>query len=265
MLIVGESINGTIERVGTAIASRDEAFIRRLAREQVEKGAQMLDVNAGLGGRDEKEDLAWLVSVVQDEVGLPLVIDSSAPEAIEAALAGHQGRALVNSISAEREKQERLLPLLSAYDCGVVALCLTDDGIPKTAQERLAVARGLVEALTKAGKAMADIYLDPLVLTIATDWQAGATALETLRLFKQELSTVKTIAGLSNVGFGMPQRRLLNRTFLAMAMGLGLDGAILDVRDGSLMATLYAAQALAGQDRWCREYLKAYREERLQG
>ena len=265
MLIVGESINGTIEKVGQAIADRDANFVQRLAREQAERGAQMLDVNAGLGGRDEVGDLTWLVKAVQEEVDVPLMLDSSDPRAIQAALALHRGRPLVNSITAELKKKENLMPVLAGNDCGVVALCLTEEGIPKTPTHRLEVARGLVEELVQAGKPQEDIYLDPLVLTIATDWQAGAVALKTLQLFKQELPGVKTMAGVSNVGFGMPQRRLINRTFLAMAMALGLDGAILDARDNSLMATLTASQALVGRDKWCRGYLQAFREGKLHG
>lgn len=263
MIIVGESINGTIEKVGQAIASRDRDFIRHLAREQVDRGALMLDVNAGLGGRDEIDDLAWLVELVQDEADVPLMVDSSDPRAIEAALALHRGTPLVNSITAEIKKKDSLLPVLAAHNCGVVALCLTEEGIPKTPTHRLEVARGLVDELVRAGKPQEDIYLDPLILTVATDWQAGATALKTLQLFRQELPGVKAIMGLSNVGFGMPQRRLLNRTFLAMAMALGLDAAILDVRDASLMATLTASRALSGRDKWCRGYLQAFREGKL--
>ncbi len=265
MLIIGESINGTIEKVGQAIAGRDRAFIQRVAREQVERGAHMLDVNAGLGGRDEVDDLTWLVKVVQEEVDIPLMLDSSDPQAIEAALALHRGRPLVNSITAEPRKKDSLLPVLAAHDCGVVALCLTEEGIPKTPTHRLEIARGLVDELLQAGKPQEDIYLDALLLTVATDWQAGAIALKTIQLFKQELPGVKTVVGLSNVGFGMPQRRLLNRTFLAMAIALGLDGAILDVRDSSLMATVTAGRALVGRDKWCRGYLTAFREGKLQG
>lgn len=264
MLIVGESINGTIEKVGKAIAERDRLFIQGLAREQVERGAQMIDVNAGMGGRDETSDLTWLVEVVQGEVDVSLMIDSSDPKAIAQALAIHRGRPLINSITAETKKRQSLLPVVAAHDCGVVALCVTEEGIPKTPDRRLEVARSLVADLVEAGKSPGDIYLDPLVLTIATDWQAGATALDTLQLFKQELQGVKTIAGLSNIGFGMPLRRLINRTFLSMCVALGLDGAILDVRNGALMATLMASQVLAGHDRWSRSYLKAFREGKLQ-
>lgn len=264
MNIVGESINGTIEKVGQAISGRDHGFIEQLAREQVDRGAQMLDVNAGMGGRDEVEDLTWLVRVVQGAVDAPLMIDSSNPEAIEAALALHRGKPLVNSITAEPRKREGLLPLLASHDCGVVALSLTEEGIPKTPTHRLEVARSLVADLTEAGKAPEDIYLDPLVLTIATDWQAGATALKTLQFFKQELPGVRTVAGLSNIGFGMPNRRLINRTFLVMGIALGLDCAILDVRDAALMSVLMASRALAGEDKWCRGYIKAYRDGKLQ-
>lgn len=265
MLLIGESINGTIDRVGKAIASRDEAFIKALARDQVENGAQMLDVNAGVGGRDEVRDLIWLTELVQRDLDVPLMLDSSDPKVIQSALPLHRGRPLVNSITAESGKRDSLMPVLASRDCAVVALCLTDDGIPKTPTHRLEIARGLVDNLVAAGKAPEDIYLDPLILSVATDWQAGAVALKSLHLFKQELPGVKTIAGLSNVGFGMPQRRLLNRTLLAMAIALGLDSAILDVRDNELMATLAASSAIVGRDKWCRGYLNAFRQGKLQG
>ena len=264
MLIVGESINGTIEKVGKAIADRDRQFIQGLARQQVERGAQMIDVNAGMGGRDESSDLTWLVEVVQGEVDVSLMIDSSDPKAIAQALAIHKGRPIVNSITAETKKCESLLPVLAAQDCGVVALCVTEEGIPKTSDRRLEIARSLVAILVEAGKSPGDVYLDPLVLTVATDWQAGATTLDTLRLFKQELPEVKTIAGLSNIGFGMPVRRLINRTFLSMCLALGLDAAMLDVRNDGLMATLRAGQVLGGHDKWSRGYLKAFRDGKLQ-
>lgn len=263
MLIIGESINGAIEKVGQAIAGRDTEVIRALARQQVEKGAQMLDVNAGVGGRDEVEDLTWLVQLVQDEVDVPLMIDSSDPKAIEAALAIHRGRPLVNSITAETQKKQNMLPVLANHDCGIVAICVSDEGIPKTPINRLKVARFLVEDLEEAGKAQEDIYLDPLVMTIATDGQAGVTALKTLQLFRQELPDTKTIAGLSNVGFGMPQRRLINRMFLAMCTAFGLDAALVDTRDSALMAAVVTSRALVGQDPSCKKYLKAFREGKL--
>ncbi|MCZ7574536.1 MAG: dihydropteroate synthase [Ardenticatenaceae bacterium] len=263
MLVVGESINSTIRRVGEAINNRDAAFIAELAREQVAAGAAMLDVNAGVADGDEAENLLWAIRTVQEAVDVPLVIDSTAPKAVEAALEVHRGRPVLNSISGEVRKLQSLLPLVAESGCGVILLCLDDRGVPKTAAERCAVAQSLVEQAVSANVALEDLYIDPLVLTVGSDWQAARVALEALHLIRAALPQVRTIAGVSNVSFGMPQRSLLNRTFLAMAVAFGLDTVMVNVRDKALTATLWAANALAGSDTYCSDYLDAYHEGKL--
>ncbi|MBI2848584.1 MAG: dihydropteroate synthase [Chloroflexi bacterium] len=260
MLIVGEAINGTREKVGRAILARDDQFFRHLARSQIKRGAHMLDLNAGVSGGQEAEDLIWLVKVVQQETELPLLLDSSNAAALGAALAVFEGKPVINSITAEKKTLDPLLPVLAEHRCGVVALCLGEEGIPPTPDARLTVASDLVDRLSDVGVAPADIYVDPLILTVATRGEAGIVALKTLELVKKHLPQVQTIGGVSNVSFGLPHRGLLNRTFLAMALALGLDAAIVDVLDDSLMASLFAAEALLGTDKWCRRYLKAYRQ-----
>jgi len=266
MLIIGESLNGSIPPVGQAITNRDEEWVRALAQKQVDCGAQMLDVNAGgLSGRDESTDLVWLVEVVQESVSLPLVLDSNNPEALRAAMAVYRGpRPILSSLTPEENRLKTLLPLALDHNCGLIALCLSETGIPPDPESRLEIADTLVEHATASGMKPEDIYLDPLVLTIGANYRSGAVTQNTLRLIRTHFPQVNTVCGVSNVGFEMPKRRLLNRTFMAMLMALELEAFIVDVRDRDLMAALLAAAALAGRDEWCRNYFKAYRAGKLE-
>ena len=265
MLIIGESLNGTIPSVGNAIATRDAAFVTDLALLQVECGAAMIDVNAG-GVRDGDEcaNLAWMVEVVQDAVQVPLVLDSSNPEVLRAALAVYRGEQLIlSSISTEEAGIEALLPLAVERQCGLVALCMSVEGIPPDAEGRAALAARLVERALAAGLPAENLYIDPLAMSLATGHVAGIITMDTMRLVRERHPGVKTLLAASNVGFGMPQRRLLNRTFVAMLTALGLDAVLVDVRDAEVMAALIAARAIAGDDDLCRGYVKAYRRGKL--
>jgi 5-methyltetrahydrofolate--homocysteine methyltransferase len=265
MLIIGESLNGSIPSVGKAITNQDEQWIRALAQKQVDCGAQMLDVNAGgQSGRDECKDLAWMVKIVQDCVSVPLVLDSTNPEALRAAIAVYLGpKPILSSLTAEKARLKTMLPLALEYECGLIALCLDKDGISNKPKKRLEIASALVERVLESGMSLEDLYLDPMVMTIGVNYHAGSVTLNTLRLIREQFPDVNTVCGVSNVGFQMPMRRLLNRTFAAMLMALGLEAFMVDVRDQELMSALLAAAALAGRDEWCRTYLKAYRSGKL--
>lgn len=263
MLIVGESLNATRKEMMSAVQLHDEAFVHALAREQVAAGAQMLDVNAAVPGRNETEDLAWLVQTVQTVVDVPLVLDSSDPKALAAAIAVHRGKPMINSLTGEGSKLDTLLPIVAGADCSVLVLCMDDRGISASVEERLKAARRAVLPLLAAGKKAEDIFVDPLVMAAAADLGAPMTTLEVLRSLRQgDIAGVRTIGGMSNVSFGFPARRLLNRVFLVMAMTAGLDACIVDVRDRALMSSIYAAVGLRGEDRF-RTYLKAYRQGSL--
>jgi len=263
MLIIGEKINGTISRVKEAVQARDEGFITDLARTQLENGADIIDVNVG-SGDNEAESLVWATEIIQKDLDVPLVLDSGNPDALQAAMEVHQGRPILNSISGEQWKMEKLLPLVTANECGVVALCMDDNGMPKSPGETLAVAAKIVEQLMSAGVKDDDIYLDPLVLTIGTEFQAAQNALETVRLILQKFPSVHTVMAISNISFGLPSRRLLNRAFLAAAVSAGLDSFFVDVNDRALMAMVWAANLLSGNDEGCRSYLQAYREGKFE-
>ncbi len=265
MLIIGESINGTIEKVGRAILERNEAFLCDLAKVQVESGAEAIDVNAGVAGGNELEDLPWLVQIVQEKVAVPLMIDSANPEALEAALSVYQGKEppLLNSVSSEEQKWKKLFPLVTKRGCKVVVLCMDDQGIPKTADGRVTIAKELFRRLTDGGLPPDFIYFDPLVLSVAVDSEAPLITLETIRMLRSSFPASHVICGLSNVSMGLPGRKLINRTFLAMAIAFGLDTLLIDVRDQALFSLVQAAKVLTGQDPYCLNYIQAYREKRL--
>jgi 5-methyltetrahydrofolate--homocysteine methyltransferase len=179
---------------------------------------------------------------------------------MEAALNIHQGRALLNSLSGDAKCLREMIPLIRDYRPRVIALCLDESGPPQSADHALSKAERMVGLLAREGVSPEDIFIDPLVRPIGVDSNSGALFLESVERIKKNLPDVKTIAGLSNVSFGLPQRRQLNRTFLALALSRGLDAAICDPLDDELQATLHAAQALLGKDPSLKKYLKAFRE-----
>jgi cobalamin-dependent methionine synthase I len=262
MLLMGESINGTRKQVAEAISARDAEFIKTLALDQVNAGAGLLDVNGGVAGGQEVDDLLWLIEVVMGVTEMQLMVDSANPEALDAgvrAVIERGGKVpFINSISGEQPRIDAVLPLVEKYKCPVVGLCLSDEGIPPTAEDRFAVAKKLYDLCTGAGLPAEDLWIDPLVMAVSADQQAGVVTMQTLRLVKDRLP-VRTTGGLSNVSFGLPNRPLLNRTFVAMCAGIGIDGAVLDVRNKDMMAAIKAMEALRAEDNFCGRYLKAHR------
>jgi 5-methyltetrahydrofolate--homocysteine methyltransferase len=265
MLIIGESINGTIPKVGQAIQERNETFLKELARTQIGCGAQMLDVNAGVAGGDEVEDLPWLIQLIQKEVAIPVMIDSSNPEALKAGLSvyQHEEAPILNSISGEKEKWSRLFPIVVEKKCKIVVLCMDDQGIPKTVEERVAIASRLFDSLTRAGVPADYIYFDPLVLAVSVEPDAATITLETMKALRTLSSNSHIICGASNVSMGLPGRKLINRTFLTMAIYAGLDTLLFDVRDQALMSSIYTSEILTNRDPYCTRYLKAYRAKKI--
>lgn len=262
MLLMGESINGTRKQVAEAIQARDAEFIQTLATDQVDAGAGLLDVNGGVAGGDEVADITWLIETVMSVTDMQLMVDSASPTALDAgvrAVIDKGGKVpFINSISGEQSRIDAVLPLVEKYKCPVIGLCLSEDGIPPTAEDRFAVAKQLHELCTGAGLPGEDLWVDPLVMAVSADSTAAQVTMDTLTLVKERLP-VRTTGGLSNVSFGLPNRALLNRTFVAMCAGLGIDGAVLDVRNKPMMATIRAIEALRGADDFCGGYLKAHR------
>jgi len=262
MIIIGELINTSRKTVGPAVDKRDVSYVQDLARRQVEAGAIYVDVNAGTKIHDEPELLSWLVKTVQEAVDAPLCIDSPNPVAIQAALQVHKGQALVNSITAEKERYEKILPLIVKHKARVVALCMDDTGMPETAAQRLAIVDVLAKGLLDAGIKTDDIFFDPLVKPVSVNINFGLEVLDTIRQVHQRFQGVHTTCGLSNVSFGLPNRKLLNQAFLVLCMANGMDSVIMDPLDKTMMSLLVASKTLLGRDEYCMEYLNAFREGR---
>jgi 5-methyltetrahydrofolate--homocysteine methyltransferase len=262
--IIGEKINGTRKRVAAAIAERDAPFITSLAERQVEAGAHWIDLNAGTSPDREAADLAWLVETVQATVERPLCLDSANPRALEAALALTRQTPMINSITGEPARLEGVLRLVRDSGADVIVLGMGARGMPATAEDRMVVLRELVAATRGEGIADGRLYLDPLIMTVATNTEAAGIALETIRQVRTEFPDAHISCGLSNVSFGLPARGLINRTFLALAVTAGLDTAILDPLDREMQATLIATDLLLGRDRHCLRYTRAYRAGQLE-
>ncbi|HZQ68558.1 MAG TPA: dihydropteroate synthase [Terriglobales bacterium] len=260
MLIIGELINCTRLKVGEAAAKRDTRFIQDLARKQVDAGAHMLDVNGDLPGQ-EVEVLAWLTSIVQEVADVPLCLDSANPNAIIQALPLCRRTPMINSINDEPARWA-MLPRLLDYRPKVIALCTSEGGVPTDVVDRVAVASTLIERLISEGFVLDDIYVDACVLPIATGPQ-GEKLMDAISQIAAAYPGVHLSAGVSNVSFGMPLRKLLNQSFLLLLMAHGLDTAIVDPCDPQLMMNLLAAEALLGRDERCRAYLRAFREGKL--
>ena len=263
MLIVAERINSSRKSIGEAVKDKDADFIRNEAKSQTEAGARYIDVNAGSFVGQEAEYLCWLVEVVQGATELPLSLDSPDPAAIAAALKLVKQPCLVNSITMEKQRLDGLLPLIKQYGTRIVVLCQSDAGMARTVEEKVNIARQMVDILTREGVAPGDIFIDPLIYPIATDTQSAVAALGAIREITVQMPEVHTICGLTNVSFGLPVRKLVNRTFLVAAMSQGLDSAIIDPTDRELMAGLVAAEAILDRDKFCAGYITAYRQEKL--
>ena len=263
MLIVGERINSSRKTINQAIKDRDAEFIRGEAKAQAEAGAHYIDINAGSFMEHEADYLCWLAEVVQEVTELPLCIDSPNSLAVTAALKMVKSPPLINSVSLEEKRLAEIMPLVTEYGAKVVALCQSSEGVATTVSDKVAIAGQLVDILTKEGMALSDIYIDPIVCPIATDTQSTLATLGAIGKIMEMFPGVHTIIGLTNVSFGLPVRKVLNRTLLVAAVAHGLDSAIIDPTDRELMAGLVAAEALLDRDAFCSGYIKAYREGKL--
>lgn len=263
LLIVGEKINASRKEIRAAIERSDESLIQKVAQEQAGAGAHYLDANAGLFREREPDKLCWVVKTIQKMVDRPCCLDSPNPRALEAALKVHRGRAILNSISLETERYHLILPLIKQYKTKVVALCLSEEGMPQNSEDRFRLASLLIEKLSGEGISPEDIYVDPLVQPVATDFSQGLVILDSLEKIKKSFPEVHVICGLSNISFGLPQRKLLKQVFLVLSLSKGLDTVIMDPTDPRIVSCLKAAQLLLGQDEFCTEYLKAFRQGRL--
>jgi 5-methyltetrahydrofolate--homocysteine methyltransferase len=256
--IIGERINPTGRKAfAEQLRGGDLSTVASDAIAQVDAGADMLDVNAGIPLVDEPELLKSMLRAAQDAVDAPICIDSSVIEALEAGLSVYEGRALVNSVTAEDDRLEEILPLVARHGAAVIGLANDETGIPATPEERLEHARKIVAVAGDYGIAPADVVIDPLAMTVGADTEAVTTTLATIRLIRDELGVNMTL-GASNVSFGLPRRHDLNAAFLPMAMAAGLTSAIMSTAEVCVQA-VRAADLLLGADAWGANWIAAHR------
>jgi 5-methyltetrahydrofolate--homocysteine methyltransferase len=262
--VIGERINPTARKtLGESLKQGQYGIIQHEAEIQVEAGAHLLDINVGVHGIDQQDTMEKLIHLLQQKVNVPLVIDSTDPKVIEKALKSYHGKALVNSINGEQKSLDIILPIIKRYGAGVVALTLDEHGIPGKAEDRYAIAEKIVEACEGHGISRNDIYVDCLVLTVGTDDKAPMETLRALKMVKEKLR-VNTILGVSNVSHGLPERSKINGSFLAMAIGNGLDLAIINPSDKIMMDSWQSASLLAGRDTKAANYIQLNHRQNTQ-
>jgi 5-methyltetrahydrofolate--homocysteine methyltransferase len=264
-VMIGERINPTGRKLLAAeMKEGDYSRVEKDALAQIAAGAQMLDVNAGIPLADEPKILAETIQLVQSLTDAPLSIDSSIIEALEAGLAVYQGKALVNSTTAEEEVMERVLPLVKKYNAAVVAISNDETGISENPDERYEIAKLIVERAADHGIKREDVIVDPLVMPIGAINSAGRDVFHLVRRLRTELK-VNTTCGASNVGFGLPNRHAINNSFLPMVAQAGMTSAILNPLHDGLVPAIKAADVLNGVDPNCAAWIKAYREPTPEG
>ena len=263
--IIGERINPTGRKLLAAeMAAGDYSRVERDALAQVEAGAHMLDVNAGIPLADEPRILAEAIQLVQSITDVPLSIDSSIVAALESGLSVYKGKPLVNSVTGEEDRLETVLPLVAKYNAAVVAISNDETGISEDPDERFAVAKKIVERAADHGIPSADIVVDPLVMPVGAINVAGRTAFKIIRRLREELK-VNTTCGASNISFGLPNRHALNAAFLCMASGAGMTSAIMSPLHTEEMASIMGADVMNGVDPNCAKWIRKYREPTAEG
>lgn len=262
MIIIGEKVNATRKKVGAAIEANDRQVIADLARTQADAGASYLDINGGHPTR-EIEVVRWLIEIVQETVELPLVLDSSNPDAILEGLKLVKQKPIINSISLEKDRLEKYLPIVSDNECGVIALLMSDDGVPTGVDDRNQRTEELIGKLTDAGKKLDEIYVDPCFLAIYTEANAGLDVLESIRWMRQKWPELHISGGVSNSSYGLPKRKWINQAYLVIARAAGMDAVIIDPCVDGTVPLILAAEVALGIDQMGMNYIKAERADKI--
>ena len=260
-VIIGERINPTgRKKFQEQLRAGDLSQIELDVQQQVDGGADVLDVNMGVPLTDEPDLLSRAIKLVQSKTDLPICIDSSVIEALDAGLKAYEGKALVNSMTGEDDRMELILPLVKEHNAVIMALSNDETGIPATAQERLVITEKIVRTVEKYGIPLEDLVIDPLAMTVGADVEAVKITLETIHLIKEKFGLNMSM-GASNVSFGLPNRHAVNASFLPMAMSAGLTSAIMDARTKEIVTSVRAADLLLGNDPWGGNWISAFREQ----
>ena len=256
--LIGERINPSgRKRLTEALQSGNLDMVRKEALAQVKAGADIIDVNVGATGVDEVTLLPKAVKIVMEAVDVPICIDAENPKALEAALKVYKGKPIVNSVKGEKKSLETVLPLIKEYGAVVIGLTIDDDGLPKTADKRVAIAGKIIERAEKLGIPRQDVIIDTLAMAIAADSKAGMPVLEAIRRIAAEFGVNQTL-GASNISFNLPDRELLNVAFLDAVINAGVTCPIVDA--GKVRAAILSIDLVLGRDNYAQRYIRAYRQ-----
>jgi len=258
-VIIGERINPTgRKKLQAELKGGNFEMVKSDALAQVEAGAAIIDVNAGVPGADEPTLLKEMIGVIQEVTDVPLCFDTANDKALETALSIYEGKALINSVNGEEERLASVLPLVKEYDASVIALCMDDDGIPPTPEDRFKVAAKMINRADKLGISQERLVIDPLALTMGSDHLAGKIAIDTIKMVVDEYGSNMTI-GASNISFGMPDRPSINAVFLAIAIEAGLTCPITNPLEEEVLVAVKAADLVMGRDQYGMNWIKSYR------
>lgn len=261
-VIIGEKLNSSNSRIRDILEKRDRGQLLEIARAQIAGGASYIDINASMLIKDERDALLWAAGEISERLDAAVSLDS--PDAgLLAGAAPHFGdKCLLNSLTSDRDVLEKAAPVLSDSNASVIVMLKDRRSIPESSTGRVSLASSAVRILTASGVREERIFLDPVFSPAATDSRGLNTALETLESLKEEFPLCRRVGGLSNISFGLPMRKLLNRTFLVMAISRGIDTLICDPTDRRLISAIYAAEAVTGIDEGCRGFLGYYRDSK---
>lgn len=259
MIIIGEKINGSIPSVSRAIKNRDSQFIKELARLQAESNSTYIDCCASVE-EEEVETLGWLIDCIQEVTEVPICIDSPSEQACVDAMKFCNKPGVINSVSMEGNKIDTIFPEIADTEWGCVALLCGDKGIPSSVEERMGIFEEIMAKAKEYDIDSSRLYIDPLVVTLSTDQDALLTFAECCRRIKKAYPEIHITSGLSNISFGLPRRKHINKAFLVLSMQAGMDSAILDPTDSDMLGIIYATNALLKNDDYCIEYIQAYRD-----
>ena len=264
MLLIGERINATREPVAKAFQQRDEAFFIKEARAQTQAGCDFIDLNCGTG-TNEKELMAWLTTLLSKQNPTPFFFDSADAKVIEAGLSkvDEPQKHVCNSTPLDANRLSALLPIVREFGCKVVGLLMDERGIPKTAERRVEIAKKLLERFDAEGITPDRVFIDPIIEPIGVDASRALLVIQCIQKLKPLIAPAQIVVSVSGVSFGLPKRKVLNRTFLPMLAAAGADALIADPLDKDLIATLTATDALTNCDPYCLKYIQAYRSGKL--
>ena len=262
MIIIGERINGMFKAVKEAIQNRDTTVIHDLAKRQIAEGADMLDINVGTASANPVEAMRWLVEAVQEVTDVPLAIDNPNYETMKAGLEACRGKKMINSTTGQLDKLDLFLPLAKEHNASIVALCIDENGVPVDVEGRVMVAMNILAKAMEYDLPTDELYIDPIILPVKADQRSPALVLESIRQFAMLSDPAPHIVvGLSNLSQGAVDRKLINRTFLTMAVGAGLDAAIVDPLDTELMDAMITSELLMNRAIYSDSFLAAYRQK----